>query len=298
MSGDPWITVVGAVAAVCTTVAFVPQIVRIRRQGGRDLSYGMLLLYLAGVLLWLGYGLLIGARAVILANVAATLLVSLTLVLKWLSGRSSTKSTAAGPSRRVRIAIDMDEVIADSFGKHLRIYNQTFGQSLTRSDVIGCSLSASVPSSQSEATRQIVRAPGFFADLDEIDGGREVVRQLAERYEVFIASAAMEVPNSFADKYAWLQERFPFIDPSHIVFCGDKAILDVDYLIDDTARHFDRFRGTPILFDAPHNRSETRFHRVEGWDEVAKMFLTTPLPEGRPALATKPELPEALLDMP
>ena len=43
MSPDQWITLVGAVAAVCTTVAFVPQIVRVRRQGGRawkDVSDG------------------------------------------------------------------------------------------------------------------------------------------------------------------------------------------------------------------------------------------------------------------
>jgi 5'-nucleotidase len=296
MSPDQWITVVGAVAAVCTTVAFVPQIVRVRRQGGRDLSYGMLVLYLTGVLVWLAYGVLIGARAVILANVAATLLVSATLVLKWATARRAPRSTGR-PSRRVRIAIDMDEVIADSLGKHLRLYNQAFGGRLTRADLAGCSLEDSVPAAEAEATRQLVAAPGFFADLDRSPGSREVVEQLAERYEVFIASAAMEVPTSFADKYAWLRERFPFIDPSHLVFCGDKAILDVDYLIDDTARHFERFRGTPLLFSAPHNRDETRFRRVDSWEDVAKIFLT-PSREGTPAPATKPDVPEALLEAP
>jgi len=275
MSPDRWIAVVGAVAAVCTTVAFVPQIVRVRRQGGRDLSYGMLVLYLTGVLLWLAYGVLIGARAVILANVAASLLVSVTLVLKWASA-TSTSGGAGRSSRRVRIAIDMDEVIADSLSKHLRVYNQAFGAHLTRGDLDGRSLEEAVPSSHARATDQLVLEPGFFADLDEIEGSPEVVRQLAQRYEVFIASAAMEVPTSFADKYAWLRERFPFIPPSHIVFCGDKAVLDVDYLIDDTCRHFERFRGTPILFSAPHNRGEGRFRRVESWEEVAKMFLRPP----------------------
>jgi 5'(3')-deoxyribonucleotidase/uncharacterized protein with PQ loop repeat len=294
MSPDQWITVVGAVAAICTTAAFIPQIVRVRRQGGRDLSYGMLVLYLAGVLLWLAYGVLIGARAVILANVAATLLVSATLALKWATARRAPR---AEPSRRVRIAIDMDEVIADSLGKHLRIHNQTFGARLTRADLAGRSLEDSVPEDLAEATRQLVAEPGFFADLDEIPGGREVVRQLAERYEVFIASAAMEVPTSFADKYAWLRERFPFIDPSHIVFCGDKAILDVDYLIDDTARHFERFRGTPILFGAPHNQGERRFRRVESWPEVERIFLGAPA-DGRPVAGASAKRPRELLEGP
>jgi 5'(3')-deoxyribonucleotidase/uncharacterized protein with PQ loop repeat len=293
MSLDQWITFVGTVAALCTTVAFVPQIVRVRRQGGRDLSYGMLALYLAGVLLWLGYGLMIGARAVILANVAATVLVSLTLFSKWATPAPVGASSPA--SRRVRIAIDMDEVIADSLGKHLRIYNQAFGAELTRADLVGRSLEEAVPASQAEAAEKLVATPGFFRDLELIEGSREVVLRLAERYEVFIATAAMEVPASFADKYAWLREHFPFIPTSHLVFCGDKGVLDVDYLVDDTSRHFARFQGTPILFSAPHNRGEVRFRRVENWAEMGRLFLTD-AGEGWPAAVARRELSEALLE--
>jgi len=76
------IGVVGTIAAICTTVAFIPQILKIRRQGGNDLSYPMLFLYLTGVLLWLFYGLLIHAAAVIWANAVTSLLVAAALVLK------------------------------------------------------------------------------------------------------------------------------------------------------------------------------------------------------------------------
>lgn len=271
MSSEHWIAGVGTLAALCTTVAFVPQIVRVRRQGGRDLSYGMLGLYLTGVLLWLAYGALIGARAVILANAAAALLVLVTLALK---GRAEA---AAGPGRprgrRLRIAIDMDEVIADFRAKHLRAYNRAFGGSLTNDDLGGRALEEIVPAGHAEAAQKLVLEPGFFRDLDEIEGSRDVVRELSERYEVFIATAAMEVPTSFAAKFAWLRERFPFIPPSHIVFCGDKGVLDVDYLIDDTARHFAHFRGTPLLFGAPHNQAERGHRRVESWEDVRRLLL-------------------------
>src|SRR5262252_1079062 len=59
------VEILGAVAGFCTTFAFVPQIVKIYRQGGRDLSYGMLVFYLLGVLLWLAYGMLLHAPSVI-----------------------------------------------------------------------------------------------------------------------------------------------------------------------------------------------------------------------------------------
>jgi 5'(3')-deoxyribonucleotidase len=80
------------------------------------------------------------------------------------------------------------------------------------------------------------------------------------------------VPTSFAAKYQWLQRHFPFISPANIVFCGDKGIVDADYLIDDRARHFERFKGTPLLFSAPHNAAERRYPRVSSWAEVRDVF--------------------------
>jgi 5'(3')-deoxyribonucleotidase len=49
------------------------------------------------------------------------------------------------------------------------------------------------------------------------------------------------------------------------VFCGDKSILNADYLIDDNGYNFDGFRGEGLLFDAPHNAHETRGRRVHSW---------------------------------
>ena len=73
---------IGGAAAICTTLSFVPQLVKIRRQGGRDLSYSMLLLYLLGLTLWLVYGLRIQAIEIIAANVVAGTLVVAAIVMK------------------------------------------------------------------------------------------------------------------------------------------------------------------------------------------------------------------------
>jgi MtN3 and saliva related transmembrane protein len=82
---------VGAVAAVCTTGAFLPQIAKIRRQGGEDLSYPMLFIYLTGIILWLIYGLLLHASAIIWANAITSLLVLVAILMKAFrpSGRRS-----------------------------------------------------------------------------------------------------------------------------------------------------------------------------------------------------------------
>jgi 5'(3')-deoxyribonucleotidase/uncharacterized protein with PQ loop repeat len=270
MSLEAWITVVGGVAAVLTTVAFVPQIVSTWRQGGRDLSYGLLVLFLSGTVLWLLYGILSGARAVVVANTAIGILVAFNLYLKW---RGPAAAKASERARRPRIAVDMDGVIADTLPKFLRAYNDAFGESLTEKDVEGADVQDAVPPERHDGALALLLAPGFFRDVPVMPDSQAVVRELQERYEVFVASAAMDVPASFNDKYAWLREHFPFIPPSHIVFCGDKSVLDVDYLIDDSPRHFTHFRGSPVLFTAPLNAGETRYLRVSSWREVRKLLL-------------------------
>jgi len=73
---------IGTVAATCTTLSFVPQLIKMRKQGAGDLSTGMLLLYLLGVSLWFAYGVRIGAVEVIFANIVAGALVFTALFMK------------------------------------------------------------------------------------------------------------------------------------------------------------------------------------------------------------------------
>ena len=92
MSTENLIGVVGSLAGLCTTVAFIPQVLKIWKQGGRDLSYGMLTLYLTGVLLWLVYGILVRANEIIVANSATGILITLATILKgWTAKRDAGK---------------------------------------------------------------------------------------------------------------------------------------------------------------------------------------------------------------
>jgi MtN3 and saliva related transmembrane protein len=82
MTHDNWAVVFGTAAGFCTTFSFVPQVIKIWRQGGRDLSYGMLSLYLIGVLLWFGYGMVLHAQAVIVTNLATAVLIAIATGMK------------------------------------------------------------------------------------------------------------------------------------------------------------------------------------------------------------------------
>jgi 5'(3')-deoxyribonucleotidase len=172
-----------------------------------------------------------------------------------------------------RICIDMDEVMADAVAEHLLRYNREYKEQLTKSDLHGKHIWQAIPADRHAVLDSYLLSEDFFAVLEVMPDAQRVVERLQQRYEIFIATAAMEVPTSFQAKYLWLGRNFPFISPSHIVFCGDKSILHADYLIDDNPRQLKRFKGDGILFSSHHNATVTGYRRVEDWLDVERLFL-------------------------
>ena len=167
----------------------------------------------------------------------------------------------------------MDEVIADAVTEHLLRYNRDHDEQITKDDLHGKWLWDVVATDRHPKLDEYLRSNDFFEVLDVMPESQRVMKALQQKYELFIATAAMEVPTSFVAKYAWLERHFPFIPASHIVYCGDKGILRADYLIDDNPRQLRRFEGEGILYSAPHNAAVTGYRRVKDWLEVEAMFL-------------------------
>jgi len=166
----------------------------------------------------------------------------------------------------------MDEVLADTLAEHLRRYNQTFDEEIRVEDLAGKGLWDVTPVDRQGQLRAFLDAEDFFEDLALMPDAQAGLKALSSRFEVFIATQAMTVPNSLGPKYRWLQRHFPFIPPTHYVFCGNKSILRADYLIDDLPRNLERFEGKGLLYTAPHNLTATGFVRVNNWREVAEYF--------------------------
>ncbi len=77
------VTVVGSLAAILTTSAFLPQAVKIiRTKKTRDISLAMYLVLTTGILFWLIYGILLGEAPIIFANSIGFIFTSTILILK------------------------------------------------------------------------------------------------------------------------------------------------------------------------------------------------------------------------
>ncbi len=93
---------IGSTAATCTTISFLPQLIRVwRRKSARDISLTMFLLFSFGVACWLIYGIGIGSGPITVANAITLILALAILLLKLRYDRVSPRSEPRADPRKV-----------------------------------------------------------------------------------------------------------------------------------------------------------------------------------------------------
>ena len=84
----------GSVAAFCTTVSFLPQVIQVwRTKSADDISLATFTLMSFGVFMWLIYGIGIGSIPIMIANAITLVLAVSILVMKIKYGRKRTPPT-------------------------------------------------------------------------------------------------------------------------------------------------------------------------------------------------------------
>jgi MtN3 and saliva related transmembrane protein len=79
----PWVSLIGSVAGISTTGAFLPQVIRTwRTRSTDDISLGMFLLTAFGLFLWLIYGLALNDWPLIVTDAVSLILAVTILGLK------------------------------------------------------------------------------------------------------------------------------------------------------------------------------------------------------------------------
>ena len=75
--------IIGIMAAILTTLAGLPQLIKIlRTKKSNDLSLTMVLMFVFGILLWLIYGIMLGDLPLIIANSFAIIIQTTILYYK------------------------------------------------------------------------------------------------------------------------------------------------------------------------------------------------------------------------
>jgi len=94
------ITAIGFLAATCSVISFVPQVLKIwRERDATNVSYRMYVITVTGFSLWLLYGILLGQWPIMIANALCLSLSATILALKLRYDRGARSGAAARYSR-------------------------------------------------------------------------------------------------------------------------------------------------------------------------------------------------------
>jgi 5'(3')-deoxyribonucleotidase len=171
-----------------------------------------------------------------------------------------------------RLIVDMDDVMADATGQFIKFYENEFGIRISRESLNHKDEMERFPGNH-DAVYSFTFRKDFFRTMDVKEHSQEVMKELNQKFELFIVSSAMEFPNSLPEKLEWLKEHFSFLHWKQFVFCGRKSIVHGDYMIDDLPHNLETFNGEKLLFSAPHNLQFNHFKRMNGWLEVRDYLL-------------------------
>ena len=96
MQGGLWATVLGIVAGICSTISFVPQVIKAWRENETEaISKRMYFVTVTAFVPWTIYGFAIGSLPIIIFNILSLVLSGTILILKLRNQRQGEGSSAA-----------------------------------------------------------------------------------------------------------------------------------------------------------------------------------------------------------
>ena len=180
------------------------------------------------------------------------------------------------------LMVDMDNVITDS--RFLDLINEFLGTNYEWNDFKTYYLQEIIGDKKEEFW-EWVKDRNFYEGAILFEGCYDVLRKLNDKYDLYIVTAylwndVIDISgDNLRNKYYYLREMLPFINPNKYIFTTNKNLLKFDIRIDDRLDNIME-ADTKILFTAWHNRDlddkfleDNNVIRVNSWDDIEKLLL-------------------------
>jgi 5'(3')-deoxyribonucleotidase len=158
----------------------------------------------------------------------------------------------------LKIAVDIDGVLADQVGAVLKVIENEYGLKYSRSDINRAHWSFEGREIWSEIAR-LLADPEYVLQVPLIEGSQNAIKQLL-LHDVFVVTARR--PNAEVATKRWLSAHFPCLKQYYIAKTGTKHNIPSDVLVDDLDMNIVEFvKSDPnrhgILFVHPWSLNET-----------------------------------------
>lgn len=183
-------------------------------------------------------------------------------------------------SQKLKIGIDVDDVINDFFPHWVKSYNKKFKTNLDYLSVDDWDLRKIFPDDEDwKEFCSVIDDPDFYETL-EVDKLSQVVIQELQDAGAEIYFITGTYPNQVPKKYNWIKKYFPNIPDKNILFvpAESKTNVSVNIYIEDNPENLDKYCVPVILLNKNYNIKydfyvNTNIHRVNSWNDIRQIFV-------------------------
>lgn len=178
------------------------------------------------------------------------------------------------------LMIDMDDVITGA--KFFEYICEFLGNDIDINTVETYYLQDLI-ADQKEEFWEWIKDKNFYDNAPLYSDAYQVIEKLTKKYDIYIVTAylwndVIDISGkNLNNKYNYLREKLPFINPDHYIFTTNKNLLQFDIRIDDRLHNVKNAK-LGLLFDAWHNKKEEweneNIKRVHNWKEIESILLS------------------------
>lgn len=161
-------------------------------------------------------------------------------------------------NRKLKIAVDCDEVLRRTVDGMLSLYNNNFNTKLTKDDIKDFDVAISFPEIKKQtgipAGKWLfeIHSRDIFYNNKSFPGSDWAIEELKKYGDVMILSSQKTYENK-RDTLDFLHREG--IDTRNVCFLNDKSIVDCDIMIDDNPDYFKNCKAKVcVLITAPYNK--------------------------------------------
>lgn len=107
--------------------------------------------------------------------------------------------------------------------------------------------------------------PRLFLTLPEIEGAKQALNKLNEKFDIYFLSTPMwNIPESYMDKRIYIESMFPWAEKK-LILTHNKGLLKGNFIIDDrTVNGVDKFQGYHIHYGT---------EKFPNWETITNFLL-------------------------
>ena len=178
-----------------------------------------------------------------------------------------------------KIAIDFDSTLFPTMEKVLEIYNKRHNANIELSQITMYNLHDNFETSIADELIELFVEKDVYSCLQPYKGAVRAVKALIEQgHEIYIATST-DVRN-MEWKEELLQKYFPFIPKKNLIRIHNKALLNVDVLVEDKLDNLKNTFADRVCFSQPWNVDDDAdyiysIYRIHHWGEIINVINTT-----------------------